>query len=149
MLDELGNMAEDIYVDHGQSLTKELWSYIARIANEGRRWWASALWQPYRTPTAKSMDLRFRRNCTLVAFRQGDRAQSDAFIGSAGAEQLSIGHFMARTDSLVIGGGFAPTDAEIMDDPAKSPGSTAGSAQMDPCSQPASYRADADCNQHH
>lgn len=120
MLDELGNMAEDIYIDHGPALTKELWSYIARIANEGRKVgirFVAAL----QDPTAKSMDLRFRRNCTLVAFRQGDRAQSDAFIGAAGAEQLSIGHFMARTDSLVLGGGFSPTDAEIMDYLAKSP----------------------------
>lgn len=120
MLDELGNMAEDIYAGHGLALTKELWSYISRIANEGRKVgirFVAAL----QDPTSKSMDLRFRRNCTLVAFRQGDRAQSDAFIGESGAEQLSIGHFMARTDSLVIGGGFAPTDAELLDFLAKSP----------------------------
>lgn len=122
MLDELGNMAEDIYKDYvdGTKLTKELWSYISRIANEGRKVgirFVAAL----QDPTSKSMDLRFRRNCTLVAFRQGDQDQSRAFLGTAGAEQLSVGHFMASLDSLVIGGGFSPTDAEILDYLAKSP----------------------------
>lgn len=120
MLDELGNMAEDIYSGHGPALTKELWSYISRIANEGRKVgirFVAAL----QDPTAKSMDLRFRRNCTLVAFRQGDMDQSRAFLGTSGAEQLSVGHFMASLDSLVLGGGFSPTDAEILDYLAKSP----------------------------
>lgn len=119
-LDELGNMAEDIYIGYGPSLTKELWSYISRIANEGRKVgirFVAAL----QDPTAKSMDLRFRRNCTLVAFRQGDMDQSRAFLGTAGAEQLSIGHFMASLDSLVIGGGFSPTDIEILEYLANSP----------------------------
>jgi hypothetical protein len=112
-LDELGNMAEDIFIEHGPAFTKELWSYISRIANEGRKVgirFVAAL----QDPTSKSMDLRFRRNCTLVAFRQGDRTQSDTFIGAPGAEQLSVGHFIARTDSLVIGGGFSPTDTELL-----------------------------------
>jgi len=120
MLDELGNMAEDIYTGHGPALTKELWSYISRIANEGRKVgirFVAAL----QDPTSKSMDLRFRRNCTLVAFRQGDMDQSRAFLGTSGAEQLNVGHFMASLDSLVIGGGFSPTDAEILDYLAKSP----------------------------
>lgn len=119
-LDELGNMAEDIYIGHGLALTKELWSYIARIANEGRKVgirFVAAL----QDPTAKSMDLRFRRNCTLVAFRQGDMDQSRAFLGTSGAEQLSVGHFMASLDSLVVGGGFSPTDIEILEYLANSP----------------------------
>jgi len=120
MLDELGNMAEDIYTGHGPALTKELWSYISRIANEGRKVgirFVAAL----QDPTSKSMDLRFRRNCTLVAFRQGDMDQSRAFLGTAGAEQLSVGHFMASLDSLVVGGGFSPTDIEILEYLANSP----------------------------
>lgn len=119
-LDELGNMAEDIYTGYGPALTKELWSYISRIANEGRKVgirFVAAL----QDPTAKSMDLRFRRNCTLVAFRQGDTDQSRAFLGTSGAEQLSVGHFMASLDSLVIGGGFSPTDIEILEYLANSP----------------------------
>lgn len=113
LMDELGNMAEDIYVEQGPALNREMWSLVSRIANEGRKVgirFVAAL----QDPTAKSMDLRFRRNCTLVSFRQGDRSQSDAFIGAAGAENLQIGHFMARTDMLVSGGGFSPTDAEIL-----------------------------------
>lgn len=121
-LDELGNMAEDIYKDYdnGAKLTKDLWSYTSRIANEGRKVgirFVAAL----QDPTAKSVDLRFRRNCTLVAFRQGDRDQSQAFLGTSGAEQLSIGHFMASLDSLVIGGGFSPSDIEILEYLANSP----------------------------
>lgn len=121
-IDELGNMAEDIHKDYdnGPALTKELWSKISRIANEGRKVgirFVAAL----QDPTAKSVDLRFRRNCTLVAFRQGDMDQSRAFLGTIGAEQLSEGHFMASLDSLVVGGGFSPTDAEILDYLAKSP----------------------------
>lgn len=113
-LDELGNMAEDIYMQDGPALNKEMWSLVARIANEGRKFgirFVAAL----QDPTSKSMDLRFRRNCTLVAFRQGDRTQSDTFIGSQGAENLPVGHFMARTDSLVLGGGFFPTDIDILE----------------------------------
>jgi hypothetical protein len=121
-IDELGNMAEDIHKDYdnGPALTKELWSTLSRIANEGRKVgirFVAAL----QDPTAKSVDLRFRRNCTLVAFRQGDMDQSRAFLGTAGAEQLSVGHFMASLDSLVVGGGFSPTNTEILDYLAKSP----------------------------
>lgn len=113
LLDELGNMAEDLYAERGPAATRDLWSLLARIANEGRKVgirFVAAL----QDPTAKSVDLRFRRNCTLVAFRQGDRSQSDAFLGATGAERLEVGRFMARTDGLVIGGGFAPSDAQIL-----------------------------------
>lgn len=112
LMDELGNMAEDIYVEQGPALNREMWSLVSRIANEGRKV-GIRIMAALQDPTAKSMDLRFRRNCTLVSFRQGDRSQSDAF-GTPGAENLPVGHFIARTDALVSGGGFSPTDAEIM-----------------------------------
>lgn len=113
VMDELGNMAEDLYLSDGQNATRDLWRWVAMIANEGRKVglrFAAAL----QDPTARSMDLRFRRNCTLVAFQQGDAAQSTAFLGTTGAEQLQIGRFMARVDGVTIGGGFAPTDEQIM-----------------------------------
>lgn len=112
-MDELGNLAEDIYYQNA-SLNKAMWSLVARIANEGRKVgirFVAAL----QDPTSKSMDLRFRRNCTLVSFRQGDRVQSDTFIGAQGAEHLPVGHFMARTDALTVGGGFNPSDIEILE----------------------------------
>jgi hypothetical protein len=114
VMDELGNMAEDIYMtdDDGRNTVRDLWRWVAMIANEGRKVgirFVAAL----QDPTAKSMDLRFRRNCTLVAFQQGDASQSSAFMGTAGAEQLPVGRFMARMEQMAVGGGFAPTDAEI------------------------------------
>jgi hypothetical protein len=114
VMDELGNMAEDIYMtdDDGRNTVRDLWRWVKMIANEGRKVgirFVAAL----QDPTAKSMDLRFRRNCTLVAFQQGDASQSSAFIGTAGAEQLPMGRFMARMEQMAVGGGFAPTDAEI------------------------------------
>jgi hypothetical protein len=111
-MDELGNLAEDIYYQNA-ALNKVMWSLVARIANEGRKVgirFVAAL----QDPTSKSMDLRFRRNCTLVSFRQGDRTQSDTFIGAQGAENLPVGRFMARTDALMMGGGFNPSDIQIL-----------------------------------
>jgi hypothetical protein len=118
LIDELGNIAEEIYSSEesardGLNKTRSLWRWMSMIANEGRKVgirFVAAL----QDPTAKSVDLRFRRNCTLVSFQQGDASQSTAFIGTSGAELLTVGHFMARIDELVIGGGFAPTDSEIV-----------------------------------
>jgi len=113
LMDELGNMAEDIFFDN-QALNREMWSLIARIGNEGRKVgirFAAAL----QDPTSKSMDLRFRRNCTLVSFQLGDQAHSNAFLGSSGAEQLNEGRFMVRKDAVMIGGGFSPSDDEILE----------------------------------
>ncbi len=112
VIDELGNMAEDIYVSEGADAAKTLWRWVSMIANEGRKVGIRFL-AALQDPTAKSVDLRFRRNCTLVAFQQGDASQSSAFLGTTGAEALPVGRFMARVDSVTVGGGFAPTDAEI------------------------------------
>lgn len=112
LMDELGNMAEDLYFDD-QAMNREMWSLIARLGNEGRKVGIRFL-AALQDPTSKSMDLRFRRNCTLVSFQLGDRAHSNAFIGEVGAEQLTIGHFMARVDAVLFGGGFCPTDEEII-----------------------------------
>jgi hypothetical protein len=112
VIDELGNMAEDIYVSEGTDAAKTLWRWVSMIANEGRKVGIRFL-AALQDPTAKSVDLRFRRNCTLVAFQQGDASQSSAFLGTTGAESLPVGRFMARVDNVTVGGGFAPTDAEI------------------------------------
>lgn len=113
LMDELGNMAEDLFFENA-AMNRVMWSLIARIGNEGRKVgirFAAAL----QDPTSKSMDLRFRRNCTLVSFQLRDQSHSNAFIGSTGAEKLTQGRFMARTDTVLIGGGFSPTDAEILE----------------------------------
>lgn len=116
LMDELGNMAEDLFYDKDDKrheLWGEMWSLITRIGNEGRKVgirFAAAL----QNPTSDSVDLRFRRNCTLVSFQLGDKSQSSAFLGSTGAEQLTEGHFMARVESVLFGGGFCPSDDEIM-----------------------------------
>lgn len=114
VIDELGNMAEDIYLSDGAAASKEMWKWVAMIANEGRKVGIRFI-AALQDPTARSLDLRFRRNCTLVSFQQGDASQSAAFLGSAGAEQLPVGRFMARVDGVLVGGGFAPTDDQIQD----------------------------------
>lgn len=114
LMDELENLSEDIYndYDNGSVICREMWSYITRIAKEGRK--TGIVFQAaLQDGTSKSIDLRFRRNCTLVAFQLGDQSHSNSFIGASGADALSVGHFMARTDGVVIGGGFEPTDEEI------------------------------------
>lgn len=114
VIDELGNMAEDIYLSDGAAASKEMWKWVSMIANEGRKVGIRFI-AALQDPTARSLDLRFRRNCTLVSFQQGDASQSAAFLGSAGAEQLPVGRFMARVDGVLVGGGFAPTDDQIQD----------------------------------
>lgn len=114
LVDELEMLSEDLYsgYSNGSQLCSELWSLTARIAKEGRKTgivFIGAL----QDGTSKSIDLRFRRNCTLVTFQLGDPSHSNAFIGAPGADKLTEGHFMARTDGLVIGGAFMPTDLEI------------------------------------
>jgi len=117
LVDELGNLAEDIYTFEetqrdGATRTRELWRYMSLIASEGAKFgiqFTAAL----QDPTAKSVDLRFRRNCTLVAFQLSDASQSSAFLGTTGATLLQVGHFMARIGDLVVGGGFDPTDDDI------------------------------------
>jgi len=116
LVDELEMLSEDLYqgYSNGADLCNELWSLTARIVKEGRKTginFTGAL----QDGTGKSIDLRFRRNCTLVTFQLGDPSHSNAFIGTRGADKLTEGHFMARTDGLVVGGAFMPTDAEITD----------------------------------
>lgn len=123
LIDELGNLADDIYTSEestkeGASRTRMLWRWMSMIAKEGRKVGVRFL-AALQDPTAKSVDLSFRRNCTLVSFQLGDASQSRAFIGTAGAELLQVGHFMTRNftgnEGIVIGGGFAPSDEEIKD----------------------------------
>lgn len=113
VLDELGNMAEQIYVEHKDpKACQEMWGYVRMIAREGRKvgiTFVAALQEP----TAKSVDLSFRRNCTRVGFLLGDRDSSQALLDVTGAEQLEVGRFIARVSTLVHGAGFAPSDAEI------------------------------------
>jgi hypothetical protein len=113
VLDELGNMAEAIYTEQRDPKTcAELWNWMTMIAREGRKvgmTFAAAIQEP----TSASVDLRFRRNCTRVAFLLGDKRSSEALIDMAGAESLAQGRFIARMGSLVHGAGFAPSDDEI------------------------------------
>ncbi len=121
LIDELGNLADDIYTSEetskeGAVRTKTLWRWMSMIAKEGRKVGIRFI-AALQDPTAKSVDLSFRRNCTLVSFQLGDASQSRSFIGAAGAELLQVGHFMTRNfsdnEGIVIGGGFAPSDDEI------------------------------------
>lgn len=121
LIDELGNLADDIYTSEetskeGAVKTMMLWRWMSMIAKEGRKVGIRFL-AALQDPTAKSVNLSFRRNCTLVSFQLGDASQSRSFIGVAGAELLQVGHFMTRNfsgnEGVIVGGGFAPTDDEI------------------------------------
>ena len=121
LIDELGNLADDIYTSEetskeGAVKTRMLWRWMSMIAKEGRKVGIRFI-AALQDPTAKSVDLSFRRNCTLVSFQLGDASQSRSFIGAAGAELLQVGHFMTRNftgnEGIVVGGGFAPDDNEI------------------------------------
>lgn len=121
LIDELGNLADDIYTSEetskeGAVKTMQLWRWMSMIAKEGRKVGIRFL-AALQDPTAKSVNLSFRRNCTLVSFQLGDASQSRSFIGVAGAELLQVGHFMTRNfsgnEGVIVGGGFAPTDDEI------------------------------------
>ncbi len=113
VLDELGNMAEAIYTDEGDpAACKELWNWITMLAREGRKVGIQFL-AAIQEPTARSVDLRFRRNCTRVAFQLADMNSSQTLLGTIGAEKLSPGYFMALVNGVAYGGGFSPSDEEI------------------------------------
>ncbi len=108
VLDELGNLADEMEAND----RARLWRWVSMLAREGRKYgvtFAAAVQEP----TAKTVDLRFRRNCTRVAFQLGDAESSRALIGTDGAERLLKGQFLTVMQGLVRGLGFAPNDEQI------------------------------------
>lgn len=113
VLEELGNMAETIYTDEGDPRAcAEMWNWVTMLAREGRKVGMEFI-AAVQEPTAKSVDLRFRRNCTRVSFQLAEQISSQTFLGTGGAEKLHQGYFMALVNGLVVGGGFSPNDDEI------------------------------------
>jgi DNA segregation ATPase FtsK/SpoIIIE-like protein len=86
------------------------------VAAEGRQA-GMYLMLALQDPTAKSIDLRIRRNCTCVAFKVQDQDASRVVLGAAGAEVLIPGHFMTVIGSLQHGVGFeaphGPDDTQL------------------------------------
>jgi hypothetical protein len=101
VMDEFSNLADELDPIN----RNELWRWTRMVAAQGRQggiYLALAL----QDPTAKSIDLRIRRNCTRVAFKVQDLAASQVVLGAAGAESLPPGHFMTVLGSLIYGVGF-------------------------------------------
>jgi hypothetical protein len=108
VMDEFSNLADELEAGERE----ELWRWARMIAAEGRKA-GIILALALQDPTARSIDLRIRRNCTRWSFRVQDEAASRVVLGAAGAEKLGKGQFLAYTRSLEMGVGFGPTDEEI------------------------------------
>lgn len=111
VVDELDNW-QDISQDTDTS-AKRLWQYPRMIAREGR---SSGIYLllASQNPTAASIDISMRRNCTPVAFRLADRAASQIIISSPDAVGLPTGQFIAALASNTRGMGFNPSDDQIL-----------------------------------
>ncbi|HSW62697.1 MAG TPA: FtsK/SpoIIIE domain-containing protein [Dissulfurispiraceae bacterium] len=111
VIDEYSNLSDEV------SNREELWRWTRILANEARKA-GILLVLALQDPTARSIDLRIRRNCTPVAFKVLDAAVSRVVLNEDGAERLVQGQFLVK-----IGGfgsdpqhavAFCPSDDEIM-----------------------------------
>ena len=115
VVDELDNWKR-VAMD-SEVTTSRLWQYPQMIACEGR---ASGLWTVggSQNPNNENIPLDYRRNCTPISFRVGDRYASNTVIGTSDAVGLETGHFIALTghgeNGLERGIGFNPERDEIL-----------------------------------
>ncbi len=110
VVDELDNW-QDITMD-SRTAPSRLWQFPRMISKEGR---ASGVYllAASQNPTAQSIDIGMRRNCTPVAYRLADRAASQIIISANDAVGLPTGQFIAALENNVHGVGFNPSDDEI------------------------------------
>jgi DNA segregation ATPase FtsK/SpoIIIE-like protein len=108
VIDEFSTLADNL-VSSGRA---ELWRWARMVAAEGRKS-GVVLALALQDPTAQSIDLRIRRNCSAVALKVQDEAASRVIINAGGAEKLMPGHFLARVGGLQAGVTFKPTDRDI------------------------------------
>lgn len=111
VIDEFSSLA-DLCDAAGRA---ELWKWARLIAAEGRKS-GVMLALALQDPTARSIDLRIRRNCRPVAFRVREPETSRLVLGARGAEALAMGQFLTVFGADMLAGvGFAPTDNQITD----------------------------------
>mgnify|MGYP001562268024 CR=1 FL=1 len=108
VFDEFSNLADALPAAERE----ELWRGARMIAAEGRKAGVH-LALALQDPTARSIDLRIRRNCTPLSFRVKDGEASRVILGASGAEALPPRHFLTVLGELRHGMAFAPDDGEI------------------------------------
>lgn len=108
VFDEFSNLADSLD-NNGRD---ELWRGARMVAAEGRKSGVH-LALALQDPTAKSLDLRIRRNCTPLAFRVKDGEASRVVLGTGGAESLPPRQFMTVMDRAIRAVAFDPEDGEI------------------------------------
>jgi len=112
VVDEFSNLA-DALEDIEASRREELWRWARMDTAEARKYGMHMVYA-LQDPTAKSIDLRIRRNTTPVMFRVKDATSSRTLLNVGGAEMLSVRHFLASITKLERGAAFAPSDEEIL-----------------------------------
>lgn len=110
VIDELHNLAQDLRLADGRDT--ELWTAVKMIAQEGRKTRIFLL-SAVQDPSAKNVNMSFRRMCSRVAFKVSGMDASKVIIDSGGAENLEVGQFILAMDGLQRGVAFNPSDEEI------------------------------------
>lgn len=111
VIDEFSNLA-DALEDIDKSKREELWRWARMDTAEARKYGIHMVYL-LQDPTAKSIDLRIRRNTTAVVFRVKDADSSRTVLNASGAELLPDRHFLAGMVKLERGAAFAPSDEDI------------------------------------
>jgi len=111
VMDEFSNLA-DALEDVDRSKREELWRWARMDTAEARKYGLHMVYA-LQDPTARSIDLRIRRNTTPIVFRVKDADSSRTVLATNGAEALPERHFMTVISNLVRGAAFAPTDDDI------------------------------------
>jgi hypothetical protein len=112
VIDEFSNLA-DALEDIDKARREELWRWARMDTAEARKYGIHMVYA-LQDPTAKSIDLRIRRNTTPVMFRVKDAASSRTLLNVSGAEELAPRHFLANIVKIESGAAFAPSDIEIL-----------------------------------
>lgn len=111
VMDEFSNLADSL----DNTGRDELWRQARMVAAEGRKA-GCHLAIALQDPTARSIDLRIRRNMTPLSFRVRDDSASRVILNSGGAESLAARQFMTVIGAdLIRGVAFSPSDADLTD----------------------------------
>lgn len=111
VMDEFSNLA-DALEDVDRSKREELWRWARMDTAEARKYGLHMVYA-LQDPTARSIDLRIRRNTTPIVFRVKDADSSRTVLATNGAESLPERHFLTVISDLVRGAAFAPTDGDL------------------------------------
>lgn len=109
VMDEFSNLADAL--DKGKD---DLWRWARMDTAEARKYGVHMVYA-VQDPTARSIDLRIRRNTTPIVFRVKDADSSRTVLSTNGAESLPERHFLTVISNLVRGMAFAPSDDEIVE----------------------------------